>query len=47
MNRYNFEEHFERIVIDVAGPFPRSSLLIAMDYVTKQPQAYPSLNQEA
>jgi transposase InsO family protein len=42
---------FERIAIDVAGPFPRSDqengyLLIAMDYFTKWPEAYAIPNQE-
>jgi hypothetical protein len=43
---------FERIVIDIAGPFPESDkgnkyLLIAMDYFTKWPEIYVAPNQEA
>jgi hypothetical protein len=40
MHQYNVGALFERIVIDVAGPFPQSDQgnpypLIAMDYFTK------------
>jgi transposase InsO family protein len=50
--QYNVSAPFERIAIDVAGPFPRSDqgnryLLIAMDYFTKWPEAYAIPNQEA
>jgi hypothetical protein len=43
---------FERIAIDVVGPFPKSSqgnryLLVAMDYFTKWLEAYAIPNQEA
>jgi hypothetical protein len=43
---------FERIAIDVAGPFPQSDqgnqhLLMAMDYFTKWLEAYAIPNQEA
>jgi hypothetical protein len=43
---------FERIAIDVAGPFPRSDqvnryLQIAIDYFTKRPEAYAIPNQQA
>jgi hypothetical protein len=43
---------FERIAIDIAGPFPESDrgnryLLIAMDYFTKWPEVYAIPNQEA
>jgi hypothetical protein len=52
MREYNIGAPFERIAIDVAGPFPRSDqgnryLLIAMDYFTKWPEAYAIPNQEA
>jgi hypothetical protein len=52
MRQYNVGAPFERIAIDVAGPFPRSDqgnryLLIAMDYFTKWPEVYAVPNQEA
>jgi hypothetical protein len=52
MHQYNVGAPFERIVIDVAGPFPRSDqgnqyLLFAMDYFTKWPEVYVIPNQEA
>ena len=37
----------ERIPTDVPRPFTRKYLLIAMDYFTKWPEAYPLPNQEA
>jgi hypothetical protein len=45
MHQYNVGEPFERITIDVAGPFPLSDqrnryLLVAMDYFTKWSEAY-------
>jgi hypothetical protein len=51
MHQYNVGAPFERIAIDVAGPFPRSNqgnryLLIAMDYFTKWPEVYAIPNQE-
>jgi hypothetical protein len=51
MHQYNVGAPFERIAIDVAGPFTRigrgnRSLLIAMDYFTKS-EAYAIPNQEA
>jgi hypothetical protein len=52
MHQYNVGASFERIAIDVAGPFPQSDrgnryLLIAMDYFTKWPEAYAIPNQGA
>jgi hypothetical protein len=52
MHQYNVEAHFERIAMDIAGPFAQSDrgnryLLIAMDYFTKWPEVYPIPNQEA
>jgi hypothetical protein len=52
MHQYNVGAPFERIAIDVAGPFPRSDqenrhLLIAMDYFTKWPESYAVSDQEA
>jgi hypothetical protein len=52
MHQYNVGAPYERIAIDVAGPFPLSYqgdryLLIAMDYFTKCPEAYAIPNQEA
>jgi transposase InsO family protein len=52
MHQYNVGAPFERIAIDVAGPFPRSDqgnryLLVAMDYFTKWPEVYAISNQEA
>jgi hypothetical protein len=52
MHQYNFGAPFERIAIDVAGPFPRIEkgnryLLIAMDYFTKWPEACAIPDQEA
>jgi hypothetical protein len=52
MHQYNFGAPFERIVIDVAGPFPGSDqgnryLLIVMDYFTNWPEVYAIPNQDA
>jgi transposase InsO family protein len=52
MYQYNVGAPFERIAIDVSGPFPRSDqvnrcLLIAVDYFTKWPEAYGIPHQEA
>jgi hypothetical protein len=51
MHQYNVDAHFERIAIDIAGPFPESDrrnryVLVAMDYFTKWPEVYANLNQE-
>ena len=42
----------ERVAVDIAGPLPTSSsgnryIVVAMDYFTKWPEAYPVPNQEA
>jgi hypothetical protein len=52
MHQYNVGAPFERIAIDIAGPFPESDrgdqyLLIAMDYFTKWPEVYAIPNEEA
>ncbi|UYV68182.1 K02A2.6-like, partial [Cordylochernes scorpioides] len=49
---YNVGSPFERIAIDVAGPFPKGDLgnkyvLVIMDYFTKWPVAVPIPDQEA
>jgi hypothetical protein len=51
MHPYNVGAPFERMVIDVAGPFLLGDqgnryLLIAMDYFTKWPEAYAIPNKE-
>ena len=52
MQQYNVGAPFERIAIDVAGPFPASDrgnkyLLVVMDYFTKWPEVYAVPNQES
>jgi len=52
MHQYNVGAPFERIAINIAGPFPDSDkgnryLLIAMNYFTKWPEVYAIPNQEA
>ncbi|UYV73938.1 K02A2.6-like [Cordylochernes scorpioides] len=49
---YNVGAPFERIAIDVVGPFPKSDLrnkyiLVIMDYFTQWPVAVPIPDQEA
>jgi hypothetical protein len=52
MHHYNVGAQFEKIVIDVARPFPQSDqgnryLLITIYYFTKWPEPYAIPNQEA
>jgi len=52
MHQYNVGAPFERIAVDIAGPFPGSDrgnryLLVTMDYFTKWPDVYAIPNQEA
>jgi transposase InsO family protein len=50
MHQYNVGAPFERIAIEVAGPFSltdKGYLLIPMDYFTKWPEAYALTYQEA
>ena len=49
---YNVASPMERLAVDVMGPLPETEagnkyLLIAMDYFSKWPEAYPLPNQEA
>jgi hypothetical protein len=51
MHQYNDGTPFERVAVEIAGPFPESDrgnryLLIAMDYFTKWPEVYAIPNQE-
>jgi hypothetical protein len=51
MQQYNVGAPFERIAMDVAGPFPTSDsgnkyVLVVMDYFSKWPEVYPIPNQE-
>jgi hypothetical protein len=52
MHQYNIGGSFERMAIDVAGPFPQSDqryqyLLTSVDYLTKWPEACAIPNQDA
>lgn len=52
MQQYNSGAPFERIAMDVAGPFPVTDtgnryVLVVMDYFSKWPEVYAIPNQEA
>ena len=52
MQKYNVGLPFERIAIDIAGPFPETDkgnryILVAMDYFSKWPEVFALPNQEA
>ncbi|UYV72285.1 K02A2.6-like, partial [Cordylochernes scorpioides] len=52
LKTYNVGAPVERIAIDIMGPLPRSDkgnryILVAMDYFTKWPEAFPLADQEA
>ncbi|XP_037813635.1 uncharacterized protein LOC119604837 [Lucilia sericata] len=52
LQQYNSGAPFERIAMDVAGPFPVSDagnryVLVVMDYFSKWPEVYAIPNQEA
>jgi len=52
MKQYNVGLPFERLAIDVAGPFPETNrgnkyILVAIDYFSKWPEMFAISNQEA
>lgn len=52
MKQYNVGLPFERIAVDIAGPFPETHkgnkyVLVAMDYFSKWPEVFAIPNQEA
>lgn len=52
MKQYNVGAPFERVAVDILGPFPVSTsgnryVVIVMDYFSKWPEAYPISNMDA
>lgn len=52
MRQYNVGSPFEKIALDISGPYPESNkgkkyILVVMDYFTKWVEAYAIPNQEA
>lgn len=52
MQVYNVGAPFERIAVDIAGPYPESRkgnryMLVVADYFSRWPEVYPIPNQEA
>ena len=52
MQQYNVGSPFERIAVDIAGPFPVTEdgnkyIMVVSDYFSKWPEAYAIRNQEA
>uniref|UniRef100_A0A1A9VHR6 Integrase catalytic domain-containing protein n=1 Tax=Glossina austeni TaxID=7395 RepID=A0A1A9VHR6_GLOAU len=52
LQQYNVGATFERIAMDIAGPFPASNagskyVLLVIDYLSKWSQVYPIAKQEA
>ena len=53
VRQYNLGSPFERIAVDIAGPFPVTEnpnkyiMVVVSDYFSKWPEAYAIRNQEA
>jgi hypothetical protein len=52
MHQYNVGASFEKVAVDIAGPFAETARgnryrLVAMNYFTKWPEVYAIPNQEA